>query len=117
VHILIVLHRQALLSVYSPPVRLIEYAPRQKPTISYDDQGVLIPKVATEDTTLTVSSAHGGTKTFSVPSGTEIELNVVGLHYNRTLSVRCLPDGQFLIKSRSAVLEGSTEIHARAVPS
>jgi len=42
----------------------------------------LIPKVAAEDTTLTVSNAVGGRTTFPVASGTEIELNVVGLHYN-----------------------------------
>ena len=68
---------------------------------------MVIPKVATEDTTLTVSNAVGGRTTFPVVSGTEIELNIAGLHYNRTLSVRCLLGGQFLIESRSAVLEGS----------
>ena len=68
---------------------------------------MVIPKVATEDTTLTVSNAVGGRTTFPVVSGTEIELNIAGLHYNRTLSVRCLLGGQFLIESRSAVLERS----------
>jgi hypothetical protein len=42
-----------------------------------------IPKMAAEDTTLTVSNAEGGKTTFPVPSGTEIELHVPGLHYNR----------------------------------
>jgi cytochrome P450 len=42
----------------------------------------LIPKVAAEDTTLTVSNAVGGRTTFPVALGTEIELNVAGLHYN-----------------------------------
>lgn len=68
---------------------------------------MVIPKVAAEDTTLTVSNAVGGRTTFPVVSGTEIELNIAGLHYNRTLSVRCLLGGQFLIESRSAVLERS----------
>src|SRR5712691_5511135 len=90
--------------------------PRQKPTISYDDQVTLIPKVAAEDTTLTVSNAIGGRTTFPIPSGTEIEIDVAGLHYNRKFSVCCLPSGQFLIESRSAVLEESSQIHARAVP-
>jgi hypothetical protein len=69
---------------------------------------MLVPKVAAEDTTLTVSNAVGGRTTFPVASGTEIELNVAGLHYNRALGVRCLSGGQFLIESRSAVLEGSS---------
>ena len=74
--------------------------PRQKPSIPYNDQVTLIPKVAAEDTTLTVSNAVGGSTTFPVPSGTEIELDVAGLHYNRTLIVRCLSGGQFLIVSQ-----------------
>ncbi|KAN0118934.1 Cytochrome P450 [Russula decolorans] len=41
-----------------------------------------IPKVAAQDTTLTVSNADGGMTTFPVPSGTEIDLHVPGLHYN-----------------------------------
>ena len=69
---------------------------------------MLIPKVAAEDTTLTVGNSVGGRTTFPVASGTEIGLNVAGLHYNRTLRVRCLPGGPFLIGSRSAVLEGTS---------
>ncbi|KAH8991730.1 cytochrome P450 [Lactarius akahatsu] len=41
-----------------------------------------IYKKATEDTNLTVGNADGGKTTFSVPSGTEIEFHVPGLHYN-----------------------------------
>ncbi|KAI9456378.1 cytochrome P450 [Lactarius psammicola] len=41
-----------------------------------------IPKHATEDTSLTVGNTDGGTTTFPVPSGTEINLHVPGLHYN-----------------------------------
>jgi len=42
----------------------------------------LIPKIATEDTTLTVRNVDGGMTTFPVPSGTQIEIHVPGLHYN-----------------------------------
>jgi len=42
----------------------------------------MIPKVAAQDTTLTVNNADGGKTTFPVASGTEIELTVTGLHYN-----------------------------------
>jgi len=41
-----------------------------------------IPKVAAQDTTLTVSNVNGGKTTFPVPSGTQVELHVPGLHYN-----------------------------------
>jgi len=41
-----------------------------------------IPKMAAEDTTLTVSNANGGKTTFPIPSGTYIELHVAGLHHN-----------------------------------
>jgi len=42
--------------------------------------------MAAEDTTLTVSNADGGKTTFPVPAGTEIELHVSALHYNRVFS-------------------------------
>jgi len=42
----------------------------------------LVPKIAAEDTTLTVSNAKGGKTTFPVPSGTMVDLHVAGLHYN-----------------------------------
>ena len=57
-----------------------------KPTTRYGGQVVIIPKVAAQDTTLTVSNADGGKTTIPVPSGTGVELHVPGLHYNRTLS-------------------------------
>ncbi len=53
--------------------------------ISYGEQVPIIPKFATQDTTLTVTNADGGKTTFPVPSGTETNLHVPGLHYNRTL--------------------------------
>jgi cytochrome P450 len=46
------------------------------PTVTY------IPKVAAQDTTLTVRNVDGGETTFPVPSGTEINIHVPGLHYN-----------------------------------
>jgi hypothetical protein len=55
------------------------------PTIRYDDQVPSVPKVATQDTTLTVSNANGGKTTFPVRSGTQVEFHIAGLHYNRTL--------------------------------
>lgn len=52
----------------------------------YGDQAPNIPKLATQDTTLTVSNADGGKTTFPVLSGTQIDIHVPGLHYNRTPS-------------------------------
>ena len=57
-----------------------------KPIIHYDDQVPDIPKTVAQDTTLTVNNADGGKTTFPVPSGTDIDIHVAGLHYNRTLS-------------------------------
>jgi hypothetical protein len=59
------------------------------PTIPYDDQAATVPKFAAQDTTLTVSDANGGTTTFPVPSGTQVELDVPGLHYNRMVVALC----------------------------
>ncbi|KAI0279041.1 cytochrome P450 [Russula aff. rugulosa BPL654] len=42
----------------------------------------LIPKIAAEDTTLTVGNVDGGMMTFPVPSGTPIDIHVPGLHFN-----------------------------------
>lgn len=58
----------------------------RKITIRYGDQVANIPKIAALDTTLTVSKVDGEKITFPVPSGTEVELHVPGLHHNRTLS-------------------------------
>ena len=71
------------------------------------DQVPVIPKIATEDTTLTVGNVGGGNTTFPVPSGTQIDIHVPGLHYNRTLN-DLLSCGQALRKPCSAVLEGAT---------
>ena len=57
-----------------------------KLTIPYGGQAPNIPKIAMQDTTLTVNNVDGGKTTFSVPSGTGIDIHVAGLHYNRTLN-------------------------------
>jgi hypothetical protein len=67
------------------------------PTIRYGDQVSGIPKVAAEDTTLTVNNVDGGKTTFPVPSGTQIDIHVPGLHHNRTLLALC-HGGQVLMK-------------------
>jgi len=41
-----------------------------------------ITKEAAEDTSFTVNNVDGGKTTFPVPSGTEIQLHLPGLHYN-----------------------------------
>ncbi len=71
-------------------------------------------KVATQDITLTVSNIDGGKTTFPVPSGTEVDIHVAGLHYNRMLNGYII--GTCSNESRSALLERTTQVHARAVP-
>ncbi|KAH9998677.1 cytochrome P450 [Russula vinacea] len=41
-----------------------------------------VPKVAAQDTTLTVDNIDGGRTTFPVPSGMQIDIHVAALHYN-----------------------------------
>jgi hypothetical protein len=77
------------------------------PTIRSDDQVAAIPKVTAQDTTLTVSNVNGGKTTFPVPSGTQVELHVPGLHYNRTLVALC-HGRQVLMKFHSTILERAT---------
>jgi hypothetical protein len=64
---------------------------------------------------LTVGNVNGERITFPVPSGTQVELHVPGLHYNRTLVALC-HGGQILMRFDSSILEGATQVHARAVP-
>jgi hypothetical protein len=64
---------------------------------------------------LTVSNDNGEKTTFPVPSGTQVDLHVPGLHYNRTPVALCR-GGQDLMKFDSTILEGTTQVHARAVP-
>jgi hypothetical protein len=81
----------------------------------YDNQVSGIPKVTAQDTTLTVSNVNGGKTTFPVPSGTQVELHVAGLHYNRTLVALC-HGGEISMMFHSTILERATQVHARAVP-
>lgn len=83
--------------------------------IPYGHKVTNIPKVVAEDTTLTVTNADGGKTTFPVVSGTEINLHVPGLHYNRTLS-GIVSQRLILMKFLSAVLEESPQVHAREIP-
>src|SRR6266566_271457 len=85
------------------------------PTILYDDQVTGIPKIAAQDTTLTVSNVNGEKTTFPVPSGTQVDLHAPGLHYNRTLVALC-HEGQVLMMFDSTILERATQVHARALP-
>jgi hypothetical protein len=80
------------------------------------DQAATIPKVAAQDTTLTVSNVNGGKTTFPVPSGTQVELHVPGLHYNRMTLVSLCHGVHVLMKFHSAILERATQVHARALP-
>jgi hypothetical protein len=73
-----------------------------------------IIKIAAEDTTLTVSNTKGGKTTFPVPSGTEIEFHVPGLHYNRALRY-VLSLAIVLMQSHSTVLAGPSQVYAREV--
>lgn len=47
-----------------------------------------IPKQSAEDTTIVVGNTSGGTTVIPCPKGSNIVLNVPGLHYNRTLTVK-----------------------------
>jgi hypothetical protein len=64
---------------------LIDCFGKLKPTRHPDYKVTNIPKIAAEDTTVTVSNSSGGKTTFPVAAGTEINLHVPGLHNNRTL--------------------------------
>ena len=57
----------------------------RKPTM-VQSQAPSIPKRAAEDTMLTVNNADGGKTTFPVPAGTELQLHLPALHYNRMLA-------------------------------
>ena len=43
-----------------------------------------IPKVAAEDTSIVASNIHGEKKDLPILEGTDIVIDVVGTHYNRT---------------------------------
>ena len=46
-----------------------------------------VPKIAAEDTSLTVNNADGGKTTFPVPAGTHVHFHVLALHHNCTLGI------------------------------
>ena len=50
-------------------------------------QAPSVPKMATEDISLTVNNADGGKTTFPVPAGTHIYAHFPALHYNCTLGL------------------------------
>ena len=79
-----------------------------------DHKAPYVPRIATQDTTLTVNTADGRKTTFPVLSGTQIRLHIPGLHYNRMLD-DILSPRQVLMKSRSAILEGAPQVYAREV--
>lgn len=43
-----------------------------------------IPKSVAEDTTITITNAHGERTTLIMPKGSSISMHIPGLHYNRT---------------------------------
>lgn len=50
-------------------------------------QVTVIPKRSAEDTTLSVPNAQGETVVVPIPKGTDVNIDVPGLHYNRTWQV------------------------------
>ena len=43
----------------------------------------VIPKYSAEDTSLVIGNEAGETTVLPIPAGSEININVAGLHYNR----------------------------------
>ena len=43
-----------------------------------------VPKVAAEDATIVASNIHGEKKAIPILKGTEIILDIIGTHHNRT---------------------------------
>ena len=87
-----------------------------KPTICYLGQAPIIPKLATQDTVLTVDNIDGGKTTFPVQAGMGVDIHVPGLHYNRTLSGFLYHGDKFSWRLVSAILEGPSPVHAGTVP-
>jgi hypothetical protein len=87
---------------------------RLKSVIPYGPKVPDIPKMAAEDTTLMASNRDGTKTSIPVPAGTMLTLHVPGIHYNRMLS-RITSRGLVLMKSHSAILEGSPSVQAREI--
>jgi hypothetical protein len=83
--------------------------------MAMQSQAPSVPKIAAEDTSLTVNNAEGGKTTFPVPAGTHVHFHFPALHYNCTSGVFPSQDWS-LLKSHSEVLEGPLHISARKVP-
>ena len=66
------------------------YKYRHKLTITPQATG--IPKIAAEDTSIVAGNIHGEKKTIPILKGTNIIIDIVGTHFNRTYQVlsRCL---------------------------
>jgi hypothetical protein len=86
-----------------------------EPTMAMQSQLPSVPKMAAEDTSLTVNNADGGKTAFPVPAGTHVHFHLLALHYNCTSGVFPF-QGWSLLKSRSEVLEGPPQISAGEVP-
>lgn len=85
--------------------------------ILYGGQVANIPKIAAQDMILMASKVDGEKITFPIPSGTEVELHVPGLHHNRALSGFVSWEQVLMMcRSCSTILEGAPQIHARAIP-
>ena len=107
-------YTSSLRGVQSPPVSLLDCFTKLKPTRHHDNKAPSIPKIAVEDTTLTVNNADGGKTTVPIVAGTELNLHVPGLHHNRTLN-SILSWRPALMEFHSAVLEGASQVHAREI--
>ena len=46
-----------------------------------------VPKVAAEDTSVVAGNIHGEKKSIPILKGTDIIIDIVGIHYNRTYLV------------------------------
>src|ERR1700761_207727 len=83
--------------------------------MTMQSQAPSIPKIAAEDTSLTVNNADGGKTTFPVPAGTHVHFHFPALHYNCTSGIFPSQDWSSL-KSHSEVLEGPLHISSGKVP-
>lgn len=72
-----------------PPVRKIGYIYDQSHKANWCTLSKVtgIPKMAAEDTSITAGNANGSSAVIPVPKGTDITLNVPGLHYNRSFLI------------------------------
>ena len=55
--------------------------------LTITSQVVQFPKVAAEDTSIVAGNIHGEKKSIPISKGTNITIDIVGNHYNRTYLV------------------------------